>query len=819
MEWPSTADHGVMPVVPVVPVVPGAGEAPRHAGPNGPYRAQPLDTVPARRVTLSYPFASDDVQRTRTGSPLTSYLTIETSQDAGDGIQWQQLAFGVIFALYLAGLLLWLGIGLVPSATSAIPAFKRWLLDVAASHGAWHGLAARILATNLTNSRGRDVAVQYLFSLLNLALGVLLALRRPRQLVPRLLAFALLGTAATFNKPSHAVFHVIGHNPVVTTIHFVFHVVSGVAYLWAVVLFPDGRLPPGIRASRSTRRWLAVATTVAVTIVCWRSSFIAHPEFFVVFFGVLIPLSGMAAQSSRLRSPAGPEEHQQARLLRGALIPAFVTGLAWLAARALVTIGGSPGDAAAGVDRWLQGAFPAVFAVVPIMLFVAVLRYRLWDIDVVVSRTLMYGSLVGLILMIDVLVVAGTVWLLGTGLWLTVIVVATVGLLVEPARETVRALANRVVFGQALSPTEAMRSLADGLEKLGPNDELIELTRVVVLGTRAAAAQLWLVIDDSLMSVAKWPFDHQSRTEPDWRPLNTGDTDLDALAAVVDADWCVPIYHQSRLLGVLGISIHRGVVLPPAERRLVMDLAGHAGLLVHNAQLTVELAHHVERLEAQAVELRESRERLVAAHDAERRNLERNIHDGAQQELVALLIGLKTIVNLSPGSDEARQEITEVRAMLADTAATLEQLCGGSLPGILVDGGLAEALNAVVPAMRRVGIEVVIVTELPRRAHLDVEAAAYFCCREALQNAAKHARATHIWVRASMPGDELQFEVDDDGIGFDPATEVRRSGLSNMVERLSLLGGSVAIMSEVNRGTSIRGRIPCLIAESAGVEP
>lgn len=110
-------------------------------------------------------------------------------------------------------------------------------------------------------------------------------------------------------------------------------------------------------------------------------------------------------------------------------------------------------------------------------------------------------------------------------------------------------------------------------------------------------------------------------------------------------------------------------------------------------------------------------------------------------------------------------------------------------------------------------------TDLPTRAPLDVEAAAYFCCLEAMQNAVMHAMATRIGVRAAVTGMELQFEVSDDGAGFDPATAARNSGLANMIERLSVLGGSVVVESEVGRGTSVRGRIPCLVSEASGVRP
>jgi len=201
-------------------------------------------------------------------------------------------AYRVLVVVYLAGLVGWLVLGLVPLVGHS-------------------DMSADLPAT---------VAVAYLFSVLNLALGVLLMVKRPDDLVPRLLALAFMGTAATFNAPSHAVFHVLGEPPVIKSFHFAFHVVSGSAYLLAVVLFPHGSLPLGWGSSLRVRRAFAGGLTAAVVAVCWRSSFISHPPFFVVFFGVLIPVVGIAAQSLHLRQSRDVRGAEQSRLLRVALL-------------------------------------------------------------------------------------------------------------------------------------------------------------------------------------------------------------------------------------------------------------------------------------------------------------------------------------------------------------------------------------------------------------------------------------------------------------------------------------------------------------------
>src|SRR4051812_43135493 len=178
--------------------------------------------------------------------------------------------------LYLCGSLLWLMLGLIPALAAAVPALRHGLESLAEGTGAL-AVASRRSLMYAPAPHGVGLVLDYTFSALNVALGVLLAARRPRDLTPRLLSVAFIGTAATFNAPSHEVFHLIGPVPVVMVLHFSFHIVSGVAYLWAVLLFPDGRLP---RAGDAARRWrvtlAAVASTAVITFVSYRSSFVAH---------------------------------------------------------------------------------------------------------------------------------------------------------------------------------------------------------------------------------------------------------------------------------------------------------------------------------------------------------------------------------------------------------------------------------------------------------------------------------------------------------------------------------------------------------------
>jgi signal transduction histidine kinase len=205
-------------------------------------------------------------------------------------------------------------------------------------------------------------------------------------------------------------------------------------------------------------------------------------------------------------------------------------------------------------------------------------------------------------------------------------------------------------------------------------------------------------------------------------------------------------------------------------------------------------------------ELRASRQRLVAAQDEERRRLERNIHDGAQQQLVALAVKAN-LARAMVGRDEEKtgELLDQLSSEAQDALQNLRDLARGNYPPLLADQGLVPALTAQA---RKFPVPAEVQADGVGRYAQDVEAAVYFCCLEALQNAAKYAGATTVCVRMRAEDGRLRFDVTDDGGGFDPVTTPQGSGLQNMADRLAVLGGAVEVRSERGRGPTVSGSIP-----------
>jgi signal transduction histidine kinase len=259
------------------------------------------------------------------------------------------------------------------------------------------------------------------------------------------------------------------------------------------------------------------------------------------------------------------------------------------------------------------------------------------------------------------------------------------------------------------------------------------------------------------------------------------------------------VIHQGEDLGALSIAKAPGDRLTPGEENLTKDLASQAGLVLRNVKL-------IEDMKA-------SRVRLVQAQDAERRRIERNIHDGAQQQLVALQVKLGLATRMIENPTKLDGILAQLQEETNEALQDLRDLARGIYPPLLADQGLAAAVQAQA---RKSPVPVTVEADGIGRYPQEVEAAVYFCVLEALQNVAKYAHASNVVVQLGRGDGDLRFEVRDDGAGFDPATTPRGSGLQNMADRLATLGGSVEIESNLGVGTSVRGRIPTMTEEPSG---
>ena len=272
------------------------------------------------------------------------------------------------------------------------------------------------------------------------------------------------------------------------------------------------------------------------------------------------------------------------------------------------------------------------------------------------------------------------------------------------------------------------------------------------------------------------------------------------------ADRILPVRYQGEVLGALSVSKRPGEALTPTEDRLLADLAGQVGLVLKNAGLREQLLARLE-------EIRASRQRLVAAQDAERRRIERNIHDGAQQQLVALAIKLSITESMIGTDTEGERELlAELRQDAAGAVEELRDLARGIYPPLLAGEGLVAALQAQA---RKAAVPTSVTADGVGRYPQDLEAAVYFCVLEALQNVAKYAGATRAEVRLAASGHDLRFEVTDDGAGFDPESRGYGTGLQGMADRLHAHGGSLDVRSAPGAGTTIAGRLPCRVLEAA----
>jgi signal transduction histidine kinase len=424
----------------------------------------------------------------------------------------------------------------------------------------------------------------------------------------------------------------------------------------------------------------------------------------------------------------------------------------------------------------------------PIAIGIAMVRYRLYEIDVVINRTILYGGLAVFVTAGYGIVVAGLGSLVGQraglGPLLTILAIAVVAALLEPVRTRLQTLANVAVYGKRARPYEVLSDFGRSVGQAEASDVLLpRMAELLRGGTGASKAEVWVRTGDRIQLAASSPASSAG--------MQLSAAGPDELATHIGSEGMVaPVFLDSELLGALTLTKPRGQPLTGVERRLVDDLASQAGLVLSRFRLVQDL--------------RDSRARIVAAQDLERRRIERNLHDGAQQRFANALLALgmahEQTVRHPNGPDLVAQASEEVRAGLAD----LRELARGVHPSLLTESGLRAAVGSLAD---RSPIFTTVKANTDRRFPEAVETTAYYVVAEALANAAKHSHAENVEVSIEEEGERLRVTVVDDGIGG--TSPLGGSGLVGLRDRVTALGGSISVDSPEGKGTIITAELPC----------
>ena len=440
--------------------------------------------------------------------------------------------------------------------------------------------------------------------------------------------------------------------------------------------------------------------------------------------GLVVLLTAMVGIVVRTRRSTG-ELRQQLRWL------AFASALTAAAMVGLV------GSFSFGFNP-PEGAFDAIIVLgfgiaVPVSCGIAILKYGLYELDVVISKTVVYAVLAAFFTVVYLAIVVGIGTAIGStrSPFLTVLAAATIAVAFNPVRDRAKRFANRIVYGKRASPYEVLSEFSERVAgTYSVEDVLPRMATLLGQGTGARDATVWLRVGGELRPSASWGSDGD---EPAPIPMRDGE-----LPAIADASKVAAVRDRDELLGALTVTKAPNDPLTAAEDKLVEDLAAQAGLVLQNVRLTEELRANLE-------ELRASRQRLVTAQDGERRRIERNIHDGAQQQLVALAVQTRMAEALAgTDPDRERELLHQVQQGLQDALEDLRDLARGIYPPLLADQGLGAALEAQA---RRSTVPVTMEAEGVERYPQEAEAAVYFCVLEALQNVAKYAEASRATVR------------------------------------------------------------------------
>jgi signal transduction histidine kinase len=691
--------------------------------------------------------------------------------------------FMALFLLYTAGALLWLLLGLATGLAAASIGFYQLLV-------AWSQSVDRdsVLAYLIRLIRFSSIYAQpphyylfyYLFSIVNLMAALGMVWLRRRDWVARALAVGMVGTAAVFNWPAHTVLDF--SSPLINNWHTNYHLISGLAYAIGLAFFPDGTLPDLPFAQRLPWPGLHEGLRIGYVLLLFGLGFGAanitdgEPPGLVFFFGVVVPLIGIAAQSARYQQATQAEARQQSKVLLLSMLLSLGAGLLLLLVGLLFTLP-ALGVTWAYERRFEQitfFVFPLLFTTIPVMLFVTVVRYRLWDFDRLINRSLVYGALTGFVVGVYVMAVGLSSALLQSQEdWLlSMPVTGVVALLFHPLRQWLQQMVNRLMYGQRDEPVAALRHLRQQLAlTVAPEELLLTIAQSITQSLKVPYAAIVLQQGETSQVLAEW---------------GTPSPGVERL----------PLAYRHEVLGQLLVAPRRADErLTPGDYRLLQEIAHEAGVAIHALRLTLDLQR--------------AREQLVMAREEERRRLRRDLHDGLGPQLATLTLKIDAARNLLQRDPaQADRLLQETKGQTHAALADLRRVVHNLRPPALDQLGLLSAVRQHLAAMPGNGLQITLDApeQLPTLPAA-VEVAAYHIVLEALANVIRHAQAKACIIALQVANHQLQLTICDDGKGLSP-DDVAGVGLRSMRERAEELGGVFTLGTSSNGGTQIIVHLP-----------
>ena len=641
------------------------------------------------------------------------------------------------------------------------------------------------LGLSLDTFAAYSVAMDTVFGVVYGAGAALIFWRKSEDRMGLFVSLALLtfGTATfPMTMAALAARHPVSEVPVAF-----FHFLGSVSFGLFLYVFPDGRFVP-----RWTR-WVALAWIAFQVPRYFFPDWYLNPSGWHTLASTAVWLIALGtavySQVYRYRRASSPVQRQQIKWV----VFGISAALAAFFAMTLVLLAFAPTPASPGalLAHLIGFTFVGylVMLLIPVSIGIAMLRYRLFDVDLVINRTLVYGALTATVVGLYVLVVGGLGELLQLrgNLIISLLATGLAAVIFQPLRDRLQRAANRLMYGERDDPYAVLSRLGFRLESTPAHDAVLPaVTRTVQEALKVPYAEIQLKRKEGFetAAVAGDPVDHALR---------------------------LPLVYGGETVGRLVLGARAGEEgFAAAERRLLDDLAHQIGAAAHAALMTDEAL----RLSA---DLQRSRERLVEAREEERRRLRRDLHDGLGPQLSSQALTIDAIRKLMREDPDAAEELLlELKADAQDAVTDVRRLVYGLRPPALDDLGLLDALRESAAQYSAKGLSVSV--EGPEGGSFPplsaaVEVAAYRIAQEALTNVARHAGASTCTVYFAIEEDGvLRLEVRDDGRGIpDPRenSSVRAGvGLTSMRERATELGGSLVVEPRPEGGTRVRAKLP-----------